>query len=153
MSNVVGNSLNLFGKATTIYWVLGALSVCLISTSVGSLMLVSPKYTNATTGTVKSVSCTSNVCQGTVLLQNGSSIFVNNLPSGTSVDATVNVYYTSESPPKYSGAQSPPNIVPVSLISSGFLILIIAVLIGTAISKSRTASQVVGGVQLFELFR
>jgi hypothetical protein len=34
MSNVVGNSLNLFGKATTIYWVLAALSARRISTSV-----------------------------------------------------------------------------------------------------------------------
>lgn len=153
MSNVVGNSLNFFGKATTVYWVVIAFSVCVIMTSVGSLMLISPKYTNGTTGTVKSVSCSSNVCQGTVLLQNGSSVFVDNLPKGTAQDATVNIYYTSESPPKYSGVQSPPNILPVSIISSGLLILIVAVLVGSAVSKSRTASQVVGGVQLFELFR
>lgn len=153
MSNVVGNSLNFFGKATTVYWVVIAFSVCAIMTSVGSLMLASPKYTNATFGTVQSVSCSSNVCSGTVLLQNGSSVLIDNLPRGATKDASVNVYYTSESPPKYSGAPSPPNFFAVSIISSGFLILILAVLVGMAVSKSRTASQVVGGVQLFELFR
>jgi hypothetical protein len=93
------------------------------------------------------------VCQGTVLLQNGSSIFVNNLPSGTSVDATVNIYYTSESPPKYSGAQSPPKYSSsIAHIEWMFDSPRRRAHRFSNFNVTHAASQVVGGVQLFEVF-
>lgn len=72
------------------------------------------------------------------------------MPVGTMNGQTIQVYYTSDTPTKYSGAPNPPNSLGVSLMSVGLMILAVAILIGFTVTKSRTASQVLGGVTLVD---
>ena len=146
---VVGNALNGYGKFTAFMSFLVALCACLISWSIGGTIIFGPKYKNVTTGNVQSISCSSNVCSGTVLV-NGVSIQLDNMPKGTMNGQTIQVYYTNDTPPKYSGAPNPPKSLGVSLMSVGLMILAVAILIGFTVTKSRTASQVLGGVTLVD---
>lgn len=146
---VAGNALNVYGKFSAFMSFLVALCACLISWSIGGTILMGPKYTNVTTGNVQSITCLSNTCSGSVLI-NGTTIQLQNIPLGTMVGQTIQVYYTNDTPPQYSGAPNAPKALGISLMSVGLLILAVAVIVGIVVSKSRTASQVVGGVTLVD---
>lgn len=146
---MAGNALNVYGKFSILVSVLVALSVCLVFTSIGSAIITSPEYPNRTMGIVDSVSCTGNVCSGTVLV-NGTPVFIDTLAQGATKGSQMEIFYTNDPLPKYTASAPAQKMFGVSMISSGILILIVALAIGYYSSKSRTASQVVGGVTLVD---
>jgi hypothetical protein len=146
---VFGNALNGYGKISALLSFIAALCTCLILFSVGGSILTGPKYENVTSGKVETLACTGNVCSGNVLI-NGISVNMGNIPIGTTVGQTIQVFYTNDTPPKYSGSASPPKTLAVSLMSVGISILLVAILIGVTVTKSRTASQVFGGMTLVD---
>lgn len=149
MSSIVGNALNGYGKISALISFISALCMCLIFFSIGGSILVGPKYENVTSGKVESLACTGNTCSGNVLI-NGISVNIGNIPIGTTVGQTIQVFYTNDTPPKYSGSASPPKTLGVSLMSVGISILLVAIIIGYTVTKSRTASQVFGGITLVD---
>lgn len=150
MDNPVGQGLEAYGKFRAYLGVLLALLICMSSAGAGYFVINrTPVYVNSTTGTAKNVKCSANVCETDVTLTISGNTYTPHLTYGPGIveNASVTVYYSNETPPRFStSSDNVPKPIGYGLISCGLCICITAFMFAYLVSTSKVAAQVYGGV-------
>jgi hypothetical protein len=152
---MIGNALNAFGKFQAYMGLTIALCICMSLTGSGILIIRTPaKFTASTTGQASNVMCASNTCSATVSLSiSGNAWTVPNLvyPQPLMEGANVKVYYSADTPPKFSTqTDATPTWLAPTLISVGVCILLVAAFVAYLVTSSRGVSQITGGLGIMD---
>lgn len=94
-----------------------------------------PVFVNSTTGKVSNVTCLSNVCSANLMVDVSGTMYnttltYSNVVGGIAQDATLPVYFSSDTPPKFNSQKdvSLPTFIAPSLITLAAFMAIIAIL-------------------------
>jgi hypothetical protein len=150
MDNPVGQGLEAYGKFRAYLGVFFAILLCMSSAGSGYFVISrDPIYVNSTTGTAKNVKCSANVCETDVTLTVSGNTYTQRLTYGPGIveNASVTVYYSNETPPKFSASSDNiPKTVGYGLVSIGLCVFITALIVAYFVSTSKAVAQVYGGV-------
>lgn len=145
----VANALQSYGKFKAYLGVGVAVFFALIMIVSAVFILRQPKYLE-TTGTIVSVSntCTADVCKATVKFTAKGQEYINDFQlAKPKENTTISVFFTDESPPKFSTSAGPSKRFAYILIVVAILMVLLTGGIAYFVSTSKGGGAVFGGIQ------